>query len=243
MKIKLPAFSLFEVALVLMILGTLMGLGFPLLKTMMEKEKISITQENQKQIMYALASYLLQHYHLPCPSKIDGIAVEQCSRFHEGLVPFKTLGMPENVAKDGYKRWFTYVVNPLLCDTTITSLMPDKREKNDIDISFSKDEKYWCEIKDNYIDLLDQKGESVTKDPIAVLLISHGQSGTGAYNNGNRLLSTTSFLKEENYNGDTKYKTSLFSLDPKNFFDDLILWTTKNNLLAFYAKTPCIYDN
>jgi prepilin-type N-terminal cleavage/methylation domain-containing protein len=140
MKRRLPGFSLIEVALALIILGLVTSLTLPLITNLLTLEAQRKTDQHQQQITAALASYVLQHHRLPCPaeSPSSGISLDHCHRSLRscvGYVPYKTLGLPEAVAKDGRKKSFLYAVNPEL--TEIMVALGDTTSKNFCDVQHS----------------------------------------------------------------------------------------------------------
>ncbi len=68
-----------------------------------------------------LQEYLAQNGRLPCPADVLAppesrgerrFGCAQTRGGYIGIVPYRTLGLPESVAKDGYGQWMTYVVDP-----------------------------------------------------------------------------------------------------------------------------------
>lgn len=91
-------FSLLELAIVLLIVGLLLGGLIMPLTARMEQQKVATTREQLAVIQEALAGYALAHDALPCPATpaSNGQAAASgggCVRQH-GFVPAATLGLP-----------------------------------------------------------------------------------------------------------------------------------------------------
>ena len=236
---SLPGFSLLEIAIVLCIIGIIGGFGLPALTNMLNQQKIQRTEHHLNQITQALASYVLSHKHLPCAaapgSSGESTGTSENSRFI-GLVPFRTLGLPETVAKDGYRHWITYAV---VLDLTNTEhlMMPS------VD---TLPERTFCEVINPHteIQVRNQQGHSVLSgnsrgDFIAFVLVSHGPKGEGAFTDAGSRKPTSSPDKAVNVGDDLVFIDRLPSASPDNFFDDTVRWVTRNNLMAIYGQKPC----
>ena len=77
----------------------------------------------------------------------------------------------------------------------------------------------------------------IPHDFIAVVLISHGSKGEGAYTSaGTRNpIKHEGIDKAENANNDFLFVDRQKSVD----FDDTVSWVTRNNLMATYVQKPC----
>lgn len=129
---RLRAFSLIEMALCLIIVGSILSVAIPLMQSAKtEMEEAQCYQRSQK-IFYALAGYVLRHHHLPCPA-LDphGHAEKQC--FQEsptGYIPYHTLGLSADVAKSRHGRPFIYRVAGKLTQTQ--SLHEDNQDGSQV---------------------------------------------------------------------------------------------------------------
>ena len=91
-------FSLLELAIVLLIVGVLLGGLIMPLSARMEQQRFATTREQLDVIQDALTGYALARDSLPCPATpaSDGqsaITGGGCTRQH-GFVPAVTLGLP-----------------------------------------------------------------------------------------------------------------------------------------------------
>jgi prepilin-type N-terminal cleavage/methylation domain-containing protein len=243
---KLSGFSLIEVAMVLCIIGILSGIGIPALNNFLKYQKTRKTEDHLEQIFHSLASYVLTNKRLPCPAKPgepapeNGISESNClfSETFIGLVPYRTLGIPEKIAKDSYHNWITYAVNPSLTNSAIKSLNAshDSDSPNTV----------FCEVEKSHIDLKVTNAEKqpvldpeASNDLIAVVLISHGANGGGSFNLNGERKEATSPDKAINANASPDFIDRGFSLAKEDFFDDTVKWITRDNLMALYGKQPC----
>ena len=119
-----PGFTLVEIAIVLTIMGVLIGSGILAFGSVLDDLRYKDTQRRLETISNALALYAQEHYYLPCaadPSAAPtsfGKATTTCNQFGmyaisttTGIVPFVDLGLKENDARDGYGSYITYKVN------------------------------------------------------------------------------------------------------------------------------------
>ncbi len=215
-----PAFSLIEIAIVLIIMGLVSGMAFPMLKGMLDCQKATITDQNQEKILYALANYAAQNQALPCAANPENLSGEQESARRRGIVPYATLGLPESIAKDGYCRWFTYVV-----DDYYTTLLISSSQRPTNKLCEKKTSPYPLKIKGKQAD-------------IAVILISHGLQGRGAYPDPSAA-PPQGQDEIQNSRSDDEIIDRPLSQDPLNPFSHKVIWVTAQNLLATYAHAPC----
>jgi prepilin-type N-terminal cleavage/methylation domain-containing protein len=124
----LRGFTLVEVVVVLIIVSVLISMAAVMTRGVVATQKRSITATRMSAVEAALSQFVSQQKRLPCPA--DGTqagsaanagteqgqnAVNGCSNGQQnGVVPWRTLGLTENDATDGWGRRFTYRVGPLL---------------------------------------------------------------------------------------------------------------------------------
>jgi prepilin-type N-terminal cleavage/methylation domain-containing protein len=100
-------FTLIEMAIVLMIVGLLLGgLLVPLTAQMDQRNSID-TQKTLAEIKDALIGFAIANGRLPCPASSTSNGVESpvgggnCSNFYDGFVPAATLGITSAVDNQG----------------------------------------------------------------------------------------------------------------------------------------------
>lgn len=243
---RLSGFSLIEVAIVLCIIGILSGISIPTLNTFSKHQKIRKTEEHLELILQSLASYVLTNKRLPCPANPTAIGEEKgvsepnclLSEKFIGLIPYRTLGIPEKIAKDGYHNWVTYAVNPVLTNTELRSINTPASS----DFSHTA----FCSVEKSHVDLKVTNAEKQpvfnvadSKDFIAVVLVSHGAKSEGAFDFKGERRPTTSPDKALNADSSPNFVDRDFSLIKEDFFDDTVKWITRHNLMALYGKQPC----
>ncbi len=222
---ELPAFSLIEMAIVLIIVGLISGTALPILQVMLEWQKATATAQHQEKILYALASYAAQYKILPYAADPAAPSGKQEKTRRRGIVPYADLGLPESIAKDGYQRWFTYVVDDYY------TIIPKSGNPGAVP---QQPVNKFCE-KHKHPKPLHIKG---FQESIALAIMSHGPQGRGAY--PNPLAAPPQGEDEiQNTASDTELIDRSLSRDPLNPFSHKVAWVTPKNLLAVYGHAPC----
>lgn len=226
---RLSGFSLIEMSMVLLVVGIIASLTLPVLTTTLTLQRQKTTESNKEILFKALAVYVLTNDSLPRPS-LPTLQGRSKPRATVGIIPYQELGIPESMARDGYGNWFTYAINSNLAHEQNLSQPAGG-------ISFSARE------QGTALNLKSLEGVAAftstqrrEKDFIAVILISHGPKGTGAFLPDNDERRSAFHAKEaENSNdGTTFYFKSSLENDPD--FNHKVYWVTRNNLMAIYAN-------
>jgi prepilin-type N-terminal cleavage/methylation domain-containing protein len=235
-------FSLTEVALCLVVMGVVLSFGIPSFLQYLRYQRTHETKDKQEKILQSLGGFVLQNGYLPLPAdpfaspENFGVARESAVNPPDmiGILPFKTLGLPDSYAQDGFKRYFTYAGGT------------SSDHPKDFHGSF-------CTAK-NFFPLQLFEKLSLThspflrgseSDPVAVILVSHGENGYGAYYGmPGHILKRTEITpkgKDEIENAASKlsFIQRAFSGAKDDYFDDMVVWVTRSNLMALYAKSPC----
>jgi prepilin-type N-terminal cleavage/methylation domain-containing protein len=232
-------FSLLEIAIVLVIIGIVLGAGMPSLLRYREQACFKETKERQELITRAIATYVVAHGKLPCPAHpsdkklAPGTSMERCVDNGQtvGIVPYRTLGLSEMQVKDGFRRYMTYAV-----------FAEGANDPENLG-----GESRFCSIKKNstlkLLDLTEKPliSDKDDKDFLAMILISHGPMGHGAFTGGDPdRLKAGNPSKQELVNGDA---TMTFYDGPYHMgdkpFRNIVKWTTRNNLMGIYGGDPC----
>jgi prepilin-type N-terminal cleavage/methylation domain-containing protein len=117
----LHGFSLIEMAVVLVIIGLVMGGVMGALGPQLEQKKVRDTQERIKQASEAIMAFAIANRRLPCPASAASNGDEQiigvlgaCTNFNDGFVPARTLGLgergPSGVMQDAWGFGIRYAV-------------------------------------------------------------------------------------------------------------------------------------
>lgn len=91
-------FSLIELAIVLFIIGLLLGGLIPTISSQVEQQRINETRKQLDEIKQALTGFVIAYGRLPCAdTNADGNEDSPCmvATTTEGLLPWKTLGVVE----------------------------------------------------------------------------------------------------------------------------------------------------
>ena len=234
------AYSLIEMAVVLVIIGAVVGTSLSLGATQLKISRISGTQENLYLIRDAMEVFRQKHQRLPCPAPRDVVVTDatygveatscsytacpsgmDCNNFTiSGMVPFNTLGLGEKIALDKWKSRIVYVVHE---QHTLYS----NHESGNIIVN-------------------DGSGNELTGSEVLgraiYVLLSPGPEAEGGWRQTgiSQGACDTTRKDGENCDGDNVF-TDMRPNDgviAADFFDDIILWYTKqeSNRLRAYGS-------
>ena len=129
-------FTLVEMAVVVVIAGIILGALLPAVLDMRRATQLTATQTNLQSLLRVTAAYVQANGCLPCPTP-SGVANGGLGHVRgdvrtsppvcgvcaqpDGIVPFVSLGIDPVVAKDGWGRWITMHIDPLLAQNPIPS--------------------------------------------------------------------------------------------------------------------------
>jgi type II secretory pathway pseudopilin PulG len=249
LKKTCTAFSLVEISLVLCIIGILSAYAIPAFLNANQIAKVVETDKKLEGIVYALASYAVNNGCLPNAARPlthgsneakDGAGVDDLLY---GIVPYQDLGLQESDVRDGFGHFITYAI-----PVGVQACYKDPVASNRLVVNtpgLQKNPKF-CKIDPMRfqrirVESINGQAKVWAGDPrdfVAFVLISHGKSGGGAFDyQGNRIPTQS---REKGINAENSV---VFIDGPKSeIFDDRVKWITRNNLMAIYAKTPCIHD-
>ena len=112
---KLKGFALIEVSIALLILGIISSISVSQFATIKRIQAEITTKSNIDYVLKSLGAYYIsKNGFLPYPAhnntQLTGKQVVGKTDF--GIVPYKSLGIMEKYAKDGYGNWLLYKLNP-----------------------------------------------------------------------------------------------------------------------------------
>jgi prepilin-type N-terminal cleavage/methylation domain-containing protein len=208
-------FTLLEIAVVLVIVGLLLGGVLGNLGTLQKRQREERTQRQEEEIREALIVFAVVNRRLPCPAapatpeSVVGAGVERaptgagCTGGAVGVLPWATLGLPQT---DSWGRRFTYRVSP-----TVSRIAPA--------ITLAS-------IGDATIQ---NRALVSTAVQVPVVIVSHGADAAGSRNTVGALAGAGSNpSQQENSDAD-----SIFVADtPTGGFDDLVTWVPTTLLLG-----------
>ena len=194
-------FGLIEMSIALIIFSMMFGKGFSLWQTYSRARKHELTLKHQKLIFKALAHYLQQNGCLPYPCAIENLGnnkdglgkssahIARDEPLHRGIVPYRTLFLPERVAKDGFGHFMTYAVDVHMTSKNqfVKSKMCEKffSKKSALDI-IENGQSVKADLENNPQKWMPPNGvdglpiRPNRSEGLAVILVSHGRQGWGA---------------------------------------------------------------
>lgn len=227
-------FSLVEMAIVMAIIGLLLGGLLPTISSQVEQSRRSENRKHLDEIQQALMGYAIINGRLPCPADgtiptapgvANGAGQEvtvagppiTCSSTG-GVLPWATLGISET---DAWGRRFTYRVTTTFADGTDgTGSACTVTTGASFQICSSGNLNIWSEVAHT---------TSVASNAPAVI-VSHGTNGLGAYTTAGQLLSGASGDEGDNAANDNN--NNFVSRDfIQNGFDDTVIWISPNILI------------
>jgi len=222
---KTSGFTLVEMAIVLVIIGLLLGGMLMPLSAQMDQRRISETQKALDEINQALLGFAIANGYLPCPADpalASGAAgagqarartTSACTGGNNGVLPWATLGVSET---DAWGRRYTYRVTTVFADTTDGTGCGIAKAG----VSFEL-----CSTGDATIRIA--SGGTPVASTIPAVTISHGKNGFGAYTTaGTQLAVSTDADEIENSDSDTDFVHKIQT----STYDDLVAWVTPNTL-------------
>jgi type II secretory pathway pseudopilin PulG len=160
-------YTLVELAVCLCVLGILASSALMGVSVYFKMEKARETRHKIDFVMNALSTYAQTHYRLPCPAdpkapaaqagqEEDGgkcfIAGGNTALYWEteGIVPWKELAIPQNMAVDGWGRYITYKPAPGLTVDTQSALMQDTAGSTPLDVHNACRSALWYDAAGNH---------------------------------------------------------------------------------------------
>ena len=226
------AFTLLELSLVVLIISILVVGSMSASITTINKAKYKTTKERLDGIYKALGNYFVMNGSFPCPGVITlpdtdtsygvtGGSAGVCASAGAGsgdivygMVPIQALGLPVEMAKDGFGTKFTYVINKNFTDPSNGVFVGNSL--GDLDI----------------VEVTSAGSQPITSEAMFIL-ISHGQNKFGGYNaNATTQNSPTSGdnSEKDNYQISTNDDFVAKSINSEDF-DDVLFFKTRNQMI------------
>lgn len=141
-------FTLIEIAIGMLIVGLVAGLGLALLSAQQTQQQFSTTKARQETLRLAILGFVARNNRLPCPADPSipppppananygaetylttsttcnglGPIPTASSTASKGIIPWVTLGIPQEAAIDGYGNYFTYLVTYTATNANVSTL-------------------------------------------------------------------------------------------------------------------------
>jgi prepilin-type N-terminal cleavage/methylation domain-containing protein len=223
-RFRSHGFTLVEMAIVLLIVGLLLGGLLVPLTAQMEQRNVTQTRKALDEIQQALIGYAIINGRLPCPA--DGtIATGQTNAGVEkstcgtgvngGVLPWLTLGVNET---DAWGRRFTYRVTPVFA-TLGTPFQLSSSPNLNVGLT---------------------PGATDVAANVPAVIVSHGKDGLGAFTpSGQQIQPVPAATNEQGDNVDND--DNFVSHDFTTTFDDLVVWISPNilfNRMVTAGKLP-----
>ncbi len=258
-KNQRKAFSLIELSIVIVISSILLTGGLVISVNALNSAKIKLTKDRMAEVYKALGNFVIVNKRLPCPAPITdtksgtstygvavagtlcattGVATSTVSgstNLVRGMLPVKTLGLPFEMAEDGFGDKFEYMV-----DAYHTVISDGVNASTDFGAAVSN------------ITIIELPGATsqTIETAAAFAIISLGANKFGAYGADSVTRNAIPTDTQEATNVTTYVssndalftKTLYISSGNSDAFDDIILFKTRNALvLDFNALSliPC----
>lgn len=266
---KQRAFTLVEMSMVLIVIGLVIVVVFPALNAIRQSTQRQVTQSNLDTLLRASAAFVQSHGCLPCPTPAStvgtgfgyvrgnatGAACASCTQA-EGIVPFASLGLPIGVAKDGWGRWITMRIDPALAinfgvvPPTSICLSSDP-----LPCVQGESRKGLCQGSLPSTNRITVTTPGATVQQAAILFLSHGANGFGAYHAGPLTndgtndhpaftggltpCSATGGFERCNANSDAAFISGEGSNIAVSSFDDQLRYLGRDALVAYLGNVAC----
>lgn len=235
---KHHGFTLVEMAVVIVIIGLIMAAAMGVGNAQMQASRISSTKQKQEAIKLSLINFITRNNRLPCPAiptlapGAVGYGMENvgCSdAISIGIIPWRSMGVSEENASDGYYRRFTYMVALNATTTnqnTIAGINGGISVHDAIPTSVANQSNICAPIQ-----------------CLAVAaIISHGINGLGAYTPAGTRIDMPIGRELENADVGNDIVVSDFSADTANPFDDIVMSVTASDLLTPLTTNGTLKD-
>ena len=267
----LRGFTLVEMAMVLLVIGLVFLIVYPALNAVRVSAQRSLTDSNLQALMRATAVYVQTNGCLPCPAPAttagtgygrvrgdtNAAVCGSCAQ-PEGIPPFVSLGIPESTAHDGWGRWITMRVDPML--TVNFGIVPPTTPCTALDVTngtctqVGASQKGLCRSGLSNVNRINVQIPTGPVEQAAVIFVSHGANGCGAFYagalsgalNGSRLRfpdgtqsCANGGFEQCNAGDTTTFVNASQVLGGSNPFDDSLTFLDRNNLVSLFGNGSC----
>lgn len=219
-------FSLIELSIVIAIVGLISVTGLNLLAGSVRATQTRTTEDRLALATEAILAFYMANNRLPCPADGDlapgdtGYGTERgtpgaCTitgtTSDNGVLPWRTLGLPDQSSMDGWNRLLSYRVS-LQLTANPTALLPPSP----------------------VLPLVRYQGEITGGIGAAFVVMSHGRNGLGAWLPvGNQAAQATASNNElENLNDDLVLIARAQTPPAGETYDDMLVWLTPQQIVV-----------
>jgi prepilin-type N-terminal cleavage/methylation domain-containing protein len=225
-------FSLTEMAIVLVIVGLLLGGVLVPLSAQFDAANTAANQKAMTEIRDALIGFAIANGRLPCPalaitsSGTGAAGLEPtpvlpggCANA-AGVLPWATLGVGET---DVWGRRYSYRVAP-----EFTRTVPQASFNSGCVPPITPQYAAFALCSQGNITVMANAGGTTLASNVPAILVSHGKNGNGAYTSqGTQLAMGTDADEQDNQltaNGTDTANVSFVSKTPTSSYDDYVTW-------------------
>ena len=215
-------FSLVEIAIVLAIVGLMIGGLLTPLTVQMEQRRAADTRRMLDEAREALVGYAVRHGHLPCPAisatngEEDRTGYRCTDERRDGFLPWATLGLPR---LDAWNHLYRYSVTPAFADSGQRFKIITPRD-----------------ITVYTRDATGALAYAAPPQDVPAVIVSHGANGAGAYSElGVPVASPVRGNDDERNNAQSD--VNFVARPPSDNraqqggeFDDIVVWVSPNIL-------------
>ena len=255
------AFSLIELSIVIVIVSILITGALSVSVNAINNSKTKVTKERLSEIYKALGNYVVVNKKLPCPAPVtdiksttstygtaastslcastSGVSISGSStNLARGMLPVKTLGLPYDMAEDGFGDKFEYIV-----------------DKNHTVASTGAASDFGTATTAN-ITIYEKPGSATAQTietAAAFAIVGFGGNKYGAYGFDSATRNTLPTDTQEAFNApssssdNTTYTNSFYvSSGNSDVFDDVVFYKTRNTLVSDFnalSIIPCASAN
>ena len=253
-------FSLIEIAVVLAIVGLLAGGMLTAWTARLVQQRIDTTKSNADTIKTALINFVSRNNRLPCPAIAglapgaagygqEGATPGTCTgttiiggmpnRAARGIVPWISLGLTSEAASDAYNNRFTYEVTLTQTNLTAATLAA---MRGILSLHANAPVAMAIAPTGNQINGCNATANDNSCNGFAVaVLVSHGKNGLGAISESGLALAAPASAEElQNAGNYTAFLRTDYSENPANYFDDIVLALSPDDLLSPLTRDGAI---
>lgn len=229
-----PGFTLVEMAMVLTIVGLLLGALIPTLSAQIELQRVTETRKQLNEIQQALIGYAIINGRLPCPASAtateDPVGGGVCNHAYDGFIPAATLGLSttdsSGFAVDSWGNRIRYAVTPWpSTNPTNTFTTASGLASTGISNLAQAGTPYLqvCSAASTNTSSCTANTALTAKPGVPVVIYSTGKNGVGS-----------GLDERENTDNDQVFTshTPTPSTATNGEFDDLVIWLSANNLVS-----------
>lgn len=252
---KTSGFTLVEIAMVLLIVGLLLGGLVPVLSTQMNIQRSNNTQKQLSEITEALAGFAVVNGRLPCPASATSNGQEsfctnatgscgpslttyqthgRCTNPYDGLVPASSLGITpvdsQGFTLDSWNNRTRYAVTTYWDATNSIYSFTTANGISTTGLSTASPNLFVCSTATGISGSACASGTSLTSNGVPAVIYSTGENG-GYGGTG------TDELANPNPNSSSSNDQTFVSHTPtpntatNGEFDDLVVWLSANVLI------------